>query len=94
MSQFEHSLSELEVQVIHAQSPQAKGRIERLFQTFQDWLIKEMRLAGLRTLEEANRFLERYLLRCITSGLLLLRFRQPISTGQPLRLATWRESCV
>ena len=60
-SQFERALHELGVSVIHADSPQAKGRIERLFGTFQDRLIKEMRLAGVKTLEEANRFLARYL---------------------------------
>ena len=41
-----------------AHSPQAKGRIERLFETLQDRLVKEMRLAGIDTLEAANRFLE------------------------------------
>ena len=61
MSQFERSLSELGVEMIHAHSPQAKGRIERLFGTFQDRLIKEMRLAGIATIEEANRFLGGYL---------------------------------
>jgi hypothetical protein len=61
MSQFERSLSELGVEMIHAHSPQAKGRIERLFKTFQDRLIKEMRLAGIATMEEANRFLAGYL---------------------------------
>jgi hypothetical protein len=61
MSQFERSLSDLGVDVIHAHSPQAKGRIERLFKTFQDRLIKEMRLGGIKTMEEANRFLTRYL---------------------------------
>jgi hypothetical protein len=60
-SQFERSLSDLGVEMIHAHSPQAKGRIERLFKTFQDRLIKEMRLAGITTLEEANRFLAGYL---------------------------------
>ena len=61
MSQFERALVELGVQVIHADSPQAKGRIERLFGTFQDRLIKEMRLAGIQTIAEANRFLKGYL---------------------------------
>jgi len=61
MSQFERALSELGVEVIHAHSPQAKGRIERLFGTFQDRVIKEMRLARVRTLEQANVFLEHYL---------------------------------
>jgi transposase-like protein len=60
-SQFERALEELGVAVIHADSPQAKGRIERLFGTFQDRLIKEMRLANVRSLDEANRFLSGYL---------------------------------
>jgi hypothetical protein len=60
-SQFERALEELGVALIHAHSPQAKGRIERLFETFQDRLIKEMRLAGVPSLEEANRFLSSYL---------------------------------
>ena len=60
-SQFERALEELGVTVIHADSPQAKGRIERLFGTFQDRLIKEMRLAEIRSLDEANRFLSGYL---------------------------------
>lgn len=61
LSQFERALGEMGVEVIHAYSPQAKGRIERLFKTFQDRLVKEMRLSDIRTLEEANFFLERYL---------------------------------
>lgn len=60
-SQFERSLAELGVELLHAHSPQAKGRIERLFKTFQDRLVKEMRLARVATLEEANRFVEAYL---------------------------------
>ena len=60
-SQFGRALGELGVELIPAHSPQAKGRIERLFNTFQDRVIKEMRLAEVSTLEEANRFLERYL---------------------------------
>lgn len=61
LSQFERALKELGVEVIHAHSPQAKGRIERLFGTLQDRLVKEMRLRGIRTLEEGNRFLAEYL---------------------------------
>lgn len=61
MSHFEKSLQELGVKVIHAYSPQAKGRVERLFGTFQDRVIKEMRLAGVKNREEGNTFLEAYL---------------------------------
>jgi nicotinamide riboside kinase len=60
-SQFERALEELGVRVIHAYSPQAKGRIERLFKTLQDRLIKEMRLKNIKTKEEANEFLKHYL---------------------------------
>lgn len=60
-SQFERSLAELGVAVIHAHSPQAKGRVERLFGTFQDRLSKELRLAKVATVEAANQFLETYL---------------------------------
>jgi hypothetical protein len=60
-SQFERALEELGVEVIHAQSAQAKGRVERLFRTFQDRMVKEMRLVGIKTREEADEFLENYL---------------------------------
>jgi hypothetical protein len=60
-SQFERAMRELGVQVIHAHSPQAKGRVERLFRTFQDRLVKEMRLEGIGSRDEANRFLGKYL---------------------------------
>jgi len=61
LSEFERALKELGVEVNHAHSPQAKGRIERLFRTFQDRVIKEMRLKEIRTIEEGNKFLEAYL---------------------------------
>lgn len=62
MSQFERALKELGIEVIHANSPQAKGRIERSFRTHQDRLIKEMRLAKINTIDEANKFLKEYYL--------------------------------
>lgn len=62
MSQFERSMKELGVEVIHAKSPQAKGRVERLFKTLQDRLVKELRLANAKTLEGANEVLEKYLI--------------------------------
>lgn len=61
MSHFEKSLAALEVEVIHANSPQAKGRVERLFKTLQDRLIREMRLQRVKSVEEANAFLDVYL---------------------------------
>lgn len=61
LSQFGKALEELGVHLIHAQSAPAKGRVERLFKTFQDRLIKEMRLRGLKSIAEGNKFLSHYL---------------------------------
>lgn len=61
MSEFERALSDLGVRVIFAQSAPAKGRIERLFKTFQDRLIKEMRLRRIKSIPEGNTFLGQYL---------------------------------
>lgn len=61
MTQFGRACEELEIEVIWANSPQAKGRIERQFRTFQHRLVKELRLAAAKTLEEANKVLAAYL---------------------------------
>lgn len=61
MTQFTRAMSQLGVDVITADSPQAKGRVERGFHTHQDRLVKELRLAGISTLEEANAFLKSYI---------------------------------
>lgn len=58
MTQFERAMKDLAVQLITAHSPQAKGRVERLFETLQDRLVKEMRLAGISNQDEGNTFLE------------------------------------
>lgn len=52
------ALDALGVELILALSPQAKGRVERLFKTLQDRLLKEMRVRGIASLENANRFLD------------------------------------
>jgi hypothetical protein len=57
-TQFQRAMIALQIEPIFAQSPQAKGRVERLFDTLQDRLVKEMRLANITTVEEANRFLK------------------------------------
>ena len=57
-TQFGRVLHELGVALIYAHSPQAKGRVEKANGTLQYRLIKEMRLAGISTIAEANRFLE------------------------------------
>lgn len=60
-TQVGRALAELSIQSIPAHSPQAKGRIERLWGTFQDRLVIELRLAEAHTLEEADRVLQRFL---------------------------------
>jgi len=56
-TQIQRALNELGVRLIIAGSPQAKGRIERLFKTFQDRLLKELRLHKISTIEKANEYL-------------------------------------
>lgn len=57
LTQFERACRQVGINIIHAHSPQAKGRIERLFQTLQDRLVKELRLKNICTIAEANIFL-------------------------------------
>lgn len=59
-TQFERALGELNIESILAYSPQAKGRVERAFQTLQDRLVKALRLAGISTIEAANAWLPGY----------------------------------
>lgn len=60
-TQFERALMQLDIESICAHSPQAKGRVERLFQTLQDRLCKAMRLANINSMEQANAWLGGYL---------------------------------
>ena len=59
-TQVGRALKSLEIEVIYALSPQAKGRVERLWGTLQDRLVSELRLAKARTVREANAVLERF----------------------------------
>jgi len=58
ITQFERAMEEVGVKLIKANSPEGKGRVERLFGTLQDRLVKEMRLANIKDRESANRFLK------------------------------------
>ena len=61
LTQFQRAMEKgLNVEIIHAQSAQAKGRVEKLFKTLQDRLIKELRLNNISTMKDANKFLEEY----------------------------------
>lgn len=59
LTQFQRVCIELGIQLINANSPEAKGRVERMFETLQDRLVKEMRLQNITTPEEANIFLNK-----------------------------------
>lgn len=61
LSEFQKVMESLGIIVIHARSPEAKGRVERLFETLQDRLVKEMQLRGITTMEEANEYLPEYI---------------------------------
>jgi len=60
-TQFERALLQLDIEGICARTPQAKGRVERLFQTLQDRMVKAMRLQGISGIEAANSWLSGYL---------------------------------
>ena len=60
-TQFTQALRRLAIEPIHANTPQAKGRVERANKTLQDRLVKELRLAGISTIEEANAFLPEFM---------------------------------
>ena len=61
MTQFGRALHTLNIDIICANSSQAKGRVERAHKTLQDRLVKELRLAGVRTLAEGNALLPAFI---------------------------------
>jgi len=60
-TQFGRAMKELGITLIKARSPQAKGRVERLWETLQSRLVIEFRIRGIKTVDEANAFLIEYL---------------------------------
>ena len=60
-TQFSRAMEELGIQMIFALSPQAKGRVERMLETFQDRLVTELRLAGASTMDQAKEVLQEFL---------------------------------
>ena len=87
-TQFSRAMDELGVQLIFAQSPQAKGRVERAAGTFQDRLVTELRLAGAITIDDANRVLEGFLPRF--NG----RFKVPARESEVAYRAVNEEMCL
>lgn len=62
MTQFGRALAELQIEILCANSSQAKGRVERANRTLQDRLVKALRLEGVSTIEDANRFLPAFMM--------------------------------
>jgi len=61
LTQFQRAMKQVGVNLITANSPEAKGRVERMNGTLQDRLVKELRLANVSTIEGANKFLKQYI---------------------------------
>ena len=82
-TQFGRALRELGTTLIPASSPQAKGRVERLWGTFQDRLLHELRLEKIATIEAANRYL---------TAVFLPRFNRQFGVPASKPEAAWRET--
>ena len=63
MTQFGRALAELNIEILCANSSQAKGRVERVNRTLQDRLVKDLRLAGISSIEAGNAFLPGFMAR-------------------------------
>lgn len=89
ITQFTRAMKQLGIEVIFAGSPQAKGRVERGFLTHQDRLVKELRLAGISTMEDANRFLREVYIpdhnrRCAVAAAESINMHRPILPSHDL----------
>jgi len=91
LTQFARAMQALEVQLVFAYSPQAKGRVERNHGTLQDRLIKEMRLAGIKSLEKANQFLEERFLPAYNARF-MVRPAAPADLHRPVGMAPLQEA--
>ena len=90
LTEFARAMQELEIQIICANTPQAKGRVERANKTLQDRLTKELRLRGISTPDEANKwlpeFIEDYNNRFATTPRSNLDFHIPLANTDNLEV--------
>ncbi|MBB5696619.1 hypothetical protein [Muricoccus pecuniae] len=84
MTQFGRALAELIIEILCANSSQAKGRVERANRTLQDRLAKELQREGIFTIEEANRFLSGFVERFNTR--FALPPARPANLHRPLKI--------
>ena len=96
LTDFGRAMQELGIQIICANTPQAKGRVERANQTLQDRLTKELRLRGISTPEQANRwlpeFMQNYNRRFATAPRSELDFHTPLACSDNLDLILCRKA--
>jgi hypothetical protein len=91
-TQFSRAMQELSIGMVYAYSPQAKGRIERLWGTLQDRLALELRLAGISSLKEANAFLPGFIRRF--NARFAVVPREPQSAYRPLPVCVPACACT
>lgn len=99
VSQFGRALAELNIEIICANSPQAKGRVERMNKTLQDRLVKELRLRGISTIDAGNAFAPEFMgdynERFARAAINPHNAHRPLHGGEDLsRIFTWQEDRV
>ena len=97
LTQFGRAMQELEIQIICANSPQAKGRVERVIQTLQDRLPKELRLRDISNMIEGNAYLPEFLQdfnqRFAVEARSSVNAHRPLTAKEDLaRILTWQET--
>lgn len=97
LTQFGRAMQELDIQIICANSPQAKGRVERVIQTLQDRLPKEMRLRGIANLIDGNAYLPEFIQdfnqRFAVEPRSSVDAHRPLTAKEDLaRILTWQET--
>jgi len=74
LTQFGRAMKELGIIQVFADTPQAKGRVERCFETLQDRLVQELKLEGIKEMEKANEFLKDFIKR----GVIFIKLKSNI----------------
>jgi hypothetical protein len=97
LTQFGRAMQELDIQIICANSPQAKGRVERVIQTLQDRLPKELRLHGITNMIDGNAYLPEFIQdfnpRFAVEARSSVNAHRPLTTKEDLaRILTWQET--
>lgn len=97
LTQFGRAMQELEIEIICANSPQAKGRVERVIQTLQDRLPKELRLRGIANRVDGNAYLPEFMLdfnqRFAVEARSSVNAHRPLTAKEDLaRILTWQET--